>query len=343
MQIDFSKYITELLFLNPRVIIPGLGAFESQYQESSIDFVQGEILPPSSQLVFNETVSQDDGILTSYIVQKTGFSVGEVLSTYSSFIDDIKSALDKKEMVAFPSIGRIYKNFEDKIQFLPENTNFNTEMYGLPQIQYYPILRSKEQFIAKKEAEAEKLAVVHKQKSARFDTQKWMKAAMPYAAAAILGFFFIKYALTEKTTTLTGPKKELVSEKKLNQHAGFSSKEIDEAIAETENPSSQSSKLYSQGIGTIDEEDSTESLDTESATPLRNQKEAIIIVHSFGNRKNVKRMIKKLSKMGFTPYTDKFKGLTRVGIQFSYDEKSQLQKNLHILRKRINKGAFLVK
>ena len=340
MQIDFSKYIAELLFQNPRVVIPGLGAFESKYKATSIDFVQGEILPPSSQLVFNESITKDDGLLTSYIIEKTGYSVGEVLSLYSNFIEDVNQALNHKEMVAFSSIGRIYKNFENKIQFLPENTNFNTTMYGLPTVQFYPILRSKENFIAKKEAEAEKLAVVHKKETNRFDTKKWMKAAMPYAAAAILGFFFLQYAFSDKPTSFSGPKKELVSEKKLNQHAGFSEKEINEAIAATE---ASTSKTYSQGLGETEIEDQPEDIDTESATPLLNQKEAIIIVHSFGSRSNVKRMVNRLSKMGFVPYTDKSKGLTRVGIQFSYEDKKQLRKNLSILRKRINKGAFVLK
>jgi len=340
MQIDFSKYIAEMLYKNPRVIIPGLGAFLSQYKESSIDFVQGEILPPSSQLIFDESISQDDGLLTSYLVQKTGYSVGEVLSNFSSFIEDVKQALNNKEMVAFPNIGRIYKNFEDKIQFLPESTNYNTEMYGLPLIQFYPILRSKENFIAKKEAETEKLIVVHKKERKQFDTTKWMRAAMPYAAATILGFFFLRYTLTDKPTTLTGPKKELVSEKVLNQHAGFSEKEIETAIASTEDPKSQ---VYDQGLISEDVSDNSTSIDTESATSLFNQKEAIIIVHSFGSRNNVKRMVKKLTKLGFIPYTDKSKGLTRVGIQFSYEEKAQLRKNLNILRKKINKGSFVLK
>jgi hypothetical protein len=37
----------------------------------------------------------------------------------------------------------LYLDFADKIQFLPDNTNFNTDAYSLPTAQFYPISRNR--------------------------------------------------------------------------------------------------------------------------------------------------------------------------------------------------------
>ena len=46
-------------------------------------------------------------------------------------------------MVNIPGVGRLYKDFESNIQFIPDSTNFNKDSFGLPTIKFYPILRDK--------------------------------------------------------------------------------------------------------------------------------------------------------------------------------------------------------
>jgi len=87
----------------------------------------------------------------------------------------------------------------------------------------------------------------------------------------------------------------------------------------------------------------TAPIDTEGATLGPSQKEGVIIVHAFGNKDNVRKMISKLIELGYSPYTDKTKKLTRVGIQFIYEDKNEIQSLLKDIRTSVSKRAYIKK
>ena len=87
---------------------------------------------------------------------------------------------------------------------------------------------------------------------------------------------------------------------------------------------------------------SNEPIDTEGVTLRPDQPYAIIIVHAFGSPENVRRMMQKLFEKGYQPYQDKFKGLTRVGVQMEYDNDEELNRSLQQIKKKINKGAYIL-
>ena len=85
----------------------------------------------------------NDGRLVEHIRQKYRLTSTAALEYIDVFASEARAQFDKGEIVVLPEIGRLYRDFAQKIQFLPDSTNFNTDSYGLPTIQFAPIMRNK--------------------------------------------------------------------------------------------------------------------------------------------------------------------------------------------------------
>jgi hypothetical protein len=145
MQIDIAAHIEKLLFEHETLIIPTFGGFTSTRSPAAVDFVGGAVAPPGKTLAFNENLTIDDGILVHEISHACGISNDDARRLVLDFVESTKEALNQREIVTFPGVGRLYKNYAQKVQFLPDTTNFNTDSYGLPPLQFSPIARSRDQ------------------------------------------------------------------------------------------------------------------------------------------------------------------------------------------------------
>ena len=144
MQIDIPAHIEKQLFLRDSIIIPGLGGFTATPTASTVDYVGGSVTPPSKTLTFSENLTTDDGMLIQDIAQTHGISTEEARQVVEEFTEKTQQLLNQREIVTIPRIGRLYKNYVQRIQFLPDAANFNAESYGLPPLQFSPIARSRE-------------------------------------------------------------------------------------------------------------------------------------------------------------------------------------------------------
>lgn len=144
MQIDIAAHIEKLLFEHETLIIPAFGGFTATRAAAAVDFVGGTVAPPAKSLAFNENLTVDDGILVHDVAHAHGIGNDEARTAIQQFVDSTKDALSRREIVTFAGIGRLYKNYAQKIQFLPDTTNFNTESYGLPPLQFSPLARARE-------------------------------------------------------------------------------------------------------------------------------------------------------------------------------------------------------
>lgn len=154
MQIDIAAHIEKLLFLHDTLVIPSFGGFTAQRAPAGVDYVGGAITPPSKTLAFNENLTIDDGILADDIAATHHISAEEAQEAIQQFVARIQAQLNQREIVTLPGIGRLYKNYVQKIQFLPDATNFHAGSYGLPPLQFSPIARSREVADAKPAAPA---------------------------------------------------------------------------------------------------------------------------------------------------------------------------------------------
>ncbi len=144
MQIDIAAHIEKLLFLHDTLNIPAFGGFTASRAPAKVDYAGGAVVPPTKTLTFSENLSIDDGILVDDLVKTHQISIDEAREAIAQFVEQTQSQLNQREIVTLPGIGRLYKNYVQKIQFLPDATNFHAGSYGLPPLQFSPIARSRE-------------------------------------------------------------------------------------------------------------------------------------------------------------------------------------------------------
>lgn len=144
MQIDIPAHIEKLLFLHDTLVIPSFGGFTASRVPATADYVGGTVSPASKTLAFSENLTIDDGILVNDIANTHGLSTEDARNAVQDFVEKMQVLLSQREIVTLPAVGRLYKNYMQKIQFLPDATNFNAESFGLPPLQFSPIARSRE-------------------------------------------------------------------------------------------------------------------------------------------------------------------------------------------------------
>ena len=144
MQIDIPAHIEKLLFLHDTLTIPAFGTFTATKTPAAVDYSGGTVSPPSKSLTFSENLTIDDGVLVNDIAVTHGISTEDARRALEEFVEKMQGLLNQREIVTLPNVGRLYKNYVQKIQFLPDTTNFNPESFGLPPLQFSPLARSRE-------------------------------------------------------------------------------------------------------------------------------------------------------------------------------------------------------
>lgn len=144
MHIDIASHIEKLLFLHDTLIIPSFGGFTAMRAPAGVDYVGGAVTPPSKTLTFNENLTTDDGILVDDIASANHITAEEARRAIEQFVDQTELQLNQREIVTLPGVGRLYKNYVQRTQFLPDATNFHAGSYRLPPLQFSPITRSRE-------------------------------------------------------------------------------------------------------------------------------------------------------------------------------------------------------
>jgi nucleoid DNA-binding protein len=142
MEIQVTTEIQALLYEHETVVIPGLGAFVCEYQEAVVDPYGGKLSPPSHRVRFDDDLQINDGILQDFIKRKYSLSSQEAQSAIAEFVSHTEAALNMHELVAFDQVGRLYRDYSKKLQFVPENTNFNPDSFGLTSVDYQPVTRT---------------------------------------------------------------------------------------------------------------------------------------------------------------------------------------------------------
>ncbi|MEM1320856.1 MAG: hypothetical protein AAGG75_11405 [Bacteroidota bacterium] len=350
MNIDVSAYISELLFKHDAVAIPGLGGLVTVYKPSTIDHVQGLLYPPSKSLSFDRELMTDDGVLIGCIRKKNDLSAEEAQKILQNYVAETQSALEKREIVVFPNVGRLYKDYEQNFQFLQDNTNFNTDAFGLPAIQFYPILRNRGSIFAESELgmPAPAPEVNKKQKSWKVPTRQ-LQSALPAVFLIALLSLSVYFFTNRASEGSDGFFKKPVAGERLNRKPSDNQASLLDVFKSREEPAPQAaappvSDETEEPALPVDEDGEFETaIDTEAITTLPGQKEAVIIIGAYGKKAGVKKRIKQLYDLGYDAYQDKLRGLTRVGAQFSYEEEEQLEETLRLLRQKFDKSAYLLK
>jgi nucleoid DNA-binding protein len=127
-----TTYISDLLYRYECVIIPGFGAFLTQYQSARIDETTHTFYPPGKTVSFNRQLQTNDGLFANYVASVENCSYETALQQIRNFTGKISLQLSEREVVSIKNIGDFYLNDENSVQFIPsDKENFNTVSFGL--------------------------------------------------------------------------------------------------------------------------------------------------------------------------------------------------------------------
>ncbi|MEM1119330.1 MAG: hypothetical protein AAGJ18_02715 [Bacteroidota bacterium] len=345
MNIDITPYIKELLFENNNLVIPGFGALTLKYAPSTIDHVQGLLNPPSKSIEFDGNLVVNDGKLIDIIQQKHQVSTEEANRQIAKFVSIMKDQLDRREMVNIAGVGRLYKDFENNLQFIPDSTNFNKEAFGLPTVNFYPILRNK--------VTADSIVASGTTKGQTYTKKKsfleWLK---DYAtensnfSIALASVFFIvlgSFILTQLGVFDTPP----LADKKVNERpTTLPSQETalatEDVLDNTPEAEDKLDYAEDEAMANTDDEDI---IDTESSTLSPNQKIAVVSVGIFGNKNNAQKRIEQVYDYGYdalpNKYLKKGRELTQIGIQFAFETEEEFNTTMQHIKKKFKDAKVI--
>ncbi len=332
MQINISASIAVLLQEHNSVGIPGLGGFVAQYKPAQIDQVEGKLSPPSKQLTFNKNLLFDDGLLVKHVREQYGMSFAEAMRQVDAYVKEVKETIARNEIVAFPGVGRLYRDYEGNFQFVAEDTNLNIESYGLPVVQFYPVLRRTATPAPTSARKTTSKPVVAAAGSTR---RRWSRSATLVSIVLVLGIstaiywkFFYPHSASSAPAIAENESSELP-----RYNVSPSRMTADDSVP----------PLANKKVPDEPKDDVVPGLDSEGPTLQPNQRYATIAIGMFGSPDNVKRLVKQIYEAGYEPFTERVGDLTRVGVQMTYDSDVELQKALQDIRTKFDKRAKVLK
>ena len=129
---DFGKYIHELLLENDIVIVPGFGAFVSEYKPAEISNDGDEMKPPSKVVSFNQQIRNNDGLLVGHVAENKRISHYDALKRIEKERENILYKLDSGEQVEIDEVGILFYTDENTIAFkAEEDENLLLDSFGL--------------------------------------------------------------------------------------------------------------------------------------------------------------------------------------------------------------------
>ena len=336
MKIDIARHISDLLYNNDSVIIPELGGIVATYQHATFDHVQGLLHPPSKKLSFNENLQLNNGHLAEYIKQQNNISLKESVDAVSDFVQLTKAKLNNKEILILPQIGRLYKDYENNLRFLQDATNFNTEGFGLPTLQFYPILRSQEPPIAKKNKPVQLVSDKQRFRIRKSLSKKIASVFLPLFLGLVVVMATVSFFKKQQKVKLddSAVQRLPVLENRLNIKPSVDNLSFYDGIS-----------VNGQDANGFIEE--AEIQNESSEVPERptfpdQQKECVIIIGAYSKKAGVEKRVKDIYNFGYDAFQDKKGSLTRVGVRFGYEEEKEIKNMLILIREKFDSRAWVL-
>ncbi|MBI1225374.1 MAG: hypothetical protein GC192_09080 [Bacteroidetes bacterium] len=331
MTTDVNKAIQELLFEKTAVIVPGLGGFTSMPGSATVDYVQDVITPPTSKLEFNPNLVLNDGILVQYLQKHNISTYQEAEGMVERYVNTVRDTLERREIYEIPKVGRLYQDYEQKIRFMPEGTNFNADSFGLPTIDFQPLVREKPKVappmpkptVAESLFEPAEVAAIKVDESPASLTMKVLPWAVLLLAILIALSLYNIFGGQRQKPIAEVP--ERVNVKPSLPEESGANKQIETSPTE-DNPSVTQEAEKSTPPASKPEATIPDGADTEQDSFEPTKDKLYMVVHSFGVKNNATKFAQTLTEDGYATQTKRAGKLYRVGVTFAYNSQSDIEK-----------------
>jgi len=304
-----DQYICDLLYRYECVILPGFGAFLTQYHPAQVHHTTNAFYPPKKQLSFNSQLIENDGLLANYIAKADDITHEEANQRIANYVRFLFNTLHNKESIALEHIGSFKTGEEHQVLFEPSyHHNYLPEAFGLASFTSPQILRetySKE--VLHTEQVPAAVAFTPEKRSSR----KWMNyAAVGLVVIALSGYGGYNYLKQVENHNYAA--KEAANEQLETK--------IQEATFVMESPLPAITLAFSKPKGKYH-----------------------VVAGAFSLKQNAEKKIEQLKKKGYS--NAYLMGANKFGLhQVAYGSFTQAQKALSFLRtirKDDNREAWL--
>ncbi|MEY4260303.1 MAG: hypothetical protein RL656_1276 [Bacteroidota bacterium] len=326
MQLDLYPIIQPLISSYHRLYVSGLGTFSEKYIAAKEDSINGKILPPDTIIVFEPGGNGDSTLFHNEV--KRRFSVDDAMASEAIrlFSKNIHDALDLHNSVELPNLGRLYYNVEHKIAFVPRLKVFENDSFGLPEVPFVEI--SPEETQVQKDIGTNMMPPVPPSNP----MMKFVVFSIIFVALAVGIYYMVTAPFMES---------KLVKVKEMFEAWNDDTNEEKKNI----NPVVDLVDTSDQVVDfPVNEEDDKPVI---KAEPVKNESTeeptyVKIAIGVFGNPDNAARVIAKIEKAGFIPFSEKVGSLTKVGVKQEYKSVAEKLQILDKVRSDIEKTAIII-
>lgn len=150
-----TNYLIELIKDNECVIVPEFGAFISKRHSAAIDYANHRFTPPYKEIVFNNKLKNDDGLLVAFLTEKENITKDEAVAKIQSFVNQSEAILDVNAELSLEGLGKIRKFGDDYVLSLKTEENLLGDSFGLTEFNMQPVFRTETYQIIKEKIVAE--------------------------------------------------------------------------------------------------------------------------------------------------------------------------------------------
>jgi len=137
---EFTNLIPDLLYKHNCVILPDFGGFIANFKASEHKTERFLISPARKIIAFNQSLKENDGLLISELAKSKKIPYSKAEAEVQSYIEFIKTRLEKYKNFEFKNVGTFYLNNEENLLFVPyQGLNFLEKSFGLPDVKVKPL------------------------------------------------------------------------------------------------------------------------------------------------------------------------------------------------------------
>lgn len=337
--------IKDLLRLEDKVVLPGLGFFSQETESASVSLGEASFNPPKLTLNFiNDKYSKGDQ-LAEYLAHKKNIDLELAKTEVDVFIDKLRHVADHDDEFLIDGIGH-FQGRNGRLRFNPEQYDKIVQA-ALPQFKSEPIERSKIEKTNSISNSRTAVTTKYDQDKTPIEWWRYLIGLLLIGSLAFLVWKMIAPAKERPIATVTqnyneeGQQEttpEIKQEQQLEQPLQESNIEkeennenlIEEKVAMEEKQTPESNLLES--IIVKGDELVPRYIDGDKCA---------IIAAVLGDPKNVERMKKKIAALGYEVYHKPFGKVNRIGALVHCDEASVLDA-IADLGEKIDKNAWLL-
>ncbi len=362
-----TNLIKPLFLTNDKFSITGLGTFITKPKSAIIDKKNGQITPPTKDVIFDTKAEQNDTVLRDMLLN-SGLSEEQASIEIAKFVDEVKKALNNNDNYQLSDIGFFYKNNQGNIDFststatslLPEAAGFNNiPLQSIDKKQITPTTKTRKQPKTKsvktpkvKKEKKEKVKSTKTPKIKKEKVTKTKQAKQPKVKTAtqkekskklvrsfliIIPIVIILGLLAVFYKPIFNQGKKLISSSKDSTENISNNNTITNVSADTNlnnqlGNDAQYKKLLNSNI-----------TNTAEVNLGKKYKEFYIIVGSFSTVKNAEQYSKQLRNRGYSPLIIDGTGQRYFRVALgSYDNADKLIKDYTSFSKKYGKELWIL-